>query len=54
MLVTHIGKKDFAAALNAGKLQLKVRKWESQNMETALSHTIKHVRAVASLPKYFG
>jgi len=41
MLVTHVGKEAFIAALSDGKLQLEVMKREPQNVEAALSHAIK-------------
>ena len=41
LLVTHVGKEAFIAVLSDGKLQLEVMKQEPQNMEAALSHTIK-------------
>ena len=41
MLVTHVGKEAFIFALNDGKLLLEVMKQEPQNVQAALSHTIK-------------
>ena len=41
LLVTHVCKEAFIAAVSDGKLQLEVMKQEPQNVEAALSHTIK-------------
>jgi len=41
MLVTHIGKEAFIAALSDGKLQLEVMKQDPQHVEAVLSYAIK-------------
>jgi len=41
LLVIHVGREAFIAALSNGKLQFEVMKQEPQNVETALSHAVK-------------
>jgi len=41
LLVTHVGKEAFIAVLSDCKLQLQVMKQEPQNVEAALSHSIR-------------
>jgi len=41
LLVTHVGKEAFIAALSDGKLQLEAMKRELQDVEAGLSHAIK-------------
>ena len=53
LLVIHVGKEAFIAALSDGKQQLEVMKQEPQNVEAALSHTIK-LEAFEQLLAYQG
>jgi len=41
LLITHVAKEAFVAALSDSKLQLEVMKREPQNVAAVLSHAIK-------------